>query len=75
MSSDHNLTFGDICRAIAEGQLPASVDGSVYHVNALELRRYLNKFRPLPSLSTLPFPESLYSSMPNWPSSSPTPFA
>jgi hypothetical protein len=50
--SDYVPTFADLCNAIAEGQLTASVDGSMYEVNALELRRYLNKFRPLPLIST-----------------------
>ena len=44
------LTFGDICSAIADGQLAAASDGSVYKINALELRRYFNKIRPLPSI-------------------------
>ena len=44
------LTFGDICSAIADGQLAAASDGSVYKVNALELRRYFNRLRPLPSI-------------------------
>jgi hypothetical protein len=44
------LTFGDICSAIAEGQLSVASDGSVYKINALELRRYFNRFRPLPSI-------------------------
>lgn len=44
------LTFGDICSAIADGQLVAASDGSVYKVNALELRRYFNRLRPLPSI-------------------------
>ena len=50
--SDYVPTFADLCDAIAEGQLAASVDGSMYEVNALELRRYLNKFRSLPLIST-----------------------
>jgi hypothetical protein len=44
------LTFGDICSAIADGELAAASDGSVYKINALELRRYFNKIRPLPSV-------------------------
>lgn len=50
--SCHVPTFADLCSAIAEGEVSAAVDGSMYRVNALELRRYINKFRPLPSLST-----------------------
>jgi hypothetical protein len=48
--TDRIPTLADICSAIAEGQVEATNDGSVYHVNAYELRRYLNKFRVLPSL-------------------------
>ena len=47
-------TFADVCCAIAEGHITAAVDGSVYQVNAFELRRYLNKLRPLPSLTFSP---------------------
>lgn len=50
--SGHTPTFADLCSAIAEGEVSAAVDGSMYRVNALELRRYINKFRPLPSIST-----------------------
>lgn len=50
--SGHIPTFADLCSAIAEGEVSAAVDGSMYRVNALELRRYINKFRPLPSIST-----------------------
>ena len=49
--ADRIPTFADICSAIAEGSLVATVDGPMYAVNALELRRYLNKFRPLPVIS------------------------
>jgi hypothetical protein len=45
------LTIADLCTAIAEGHIPATLNGSAYHVNALELRRYLNRFRPLPFIS------------------------
>lgn len=54
--SDHIPTFADLCCAIAEGELAATVEGSMYHVNALELRRYLNKRRPLPKISTVDDP-------------------
>lgn len=50
--SDRIPTFADLCTAIAEGQVPATADGSMYHINAFELRRYLNKFRALPKIST-----------------------
>jgi hypothetical protein len=45
------LTVADLCTAIAEGQIPATLKGSAYHVNALDLRRYLNRLRPLPFIS------------------------
>ena len=45
-------TFADLCSAIAEGHIVTTTDGIMYHVNALELRRYLNKLRPLPVVST-----------------------
>ena len=50
--SDRIPTFADLCCALAEGNIPATIDGSTYAVNALELRRYLNKFRSLPVIST-----------------------
>ena len=50
--SDRIPTFADLCCAIAEGRIAATVDGSTYSVNALELRRYLNKFRSLPTISS-----------------------
>jgi hypothetical protein len=50
--ADRIPTFADICSAITEGSLAATIDGAMYAVNALELRRYLNKFRSLPVIST-----------------------
>ena len=50
--ADRIPTFADICCAITEGSLVATLDGAMYAVNALELRRYLNKFRSLPIIST-----------------------
>lgn len=47
---DRFPTFADVCSAIAEGHIEAAVDGSMYQVNALELRRYLNKRNPLPTI-------------------------
>lgn len=49
--TDHTPTLGDLCCAIADGSLAAQLNGSMYEVNALELRRYLSKFRATPSLS------------------------
>jgi hypothetical protein len=49
---DRIPTLADVCSAIAEGHIPVAVDGSMYQVNAFELRRYLNRLRPLPTVST-----------------------
>jgi hypothetical protein len=53
--ADRIPTFADICTAIAEGSLAATSDGSMYQVNAFELRRFLNNFRSLPAIS---FPDA-----------------
>lgn len=50
--SDHIPTLADVCSAIAEGYIAADVEGSMYQVNAFELRRYLNKLCPPPNLSS-----------------------
>ena len=50
--TDRTLTYADLCWAIADGSIAATVNGSMYEVNALELRRYLNKFY---AAQTLPF--------------------
>ncbi len=61
--SDHIPTLADVCSAIAEGSIVATLDGTMYQINALELRRYLNKSRPLPAigltLRILPLPRPL----------------
>jgi len=51
--SDRIPTLADVCRAIAEGHIAVAVDGSMYKVNALELRRYFNKLRALPTVSAV----------------------
>ena len=50
--ADHIPTLGDLCSAIAEGQIAATIDGTMYKMNAFEVRRYLNKFRSLPTISS-----------------------
>ena len=50
--SDRIPTLADLCSAIADGRIPAALEGSMYTVNALELRRYLNTFRALPTISS-----------------------
>ena len=50
--SDRIPTLADLCSAIAEGSIIATLEGSMYTVNALELRRYMNTFRSLPTISS-----------------------
>ena len=50
--SDRIPTLADLCSAIADGSIVAIREGSMYTVNALELRRYLNTFRSLPTISS-----------------------
>ena len=49
--TDRTPTFGDLCSAIADGRLAATLNGSMYEVNALELRRYLSRFFAAQTLS------------------------
>lgn len=53
---DHTPTFADLCSAIADGRVIATLDGSVYEVNAFEFRRYFNRSRLLPGVSSLQSP-------------------
>jgi len=48
---DYTPTFAELCSAIADGGVIATLDGSVYEVNAFELRRYFNKSRTLAGLA------------------------
>jgi hypothetical protein len=50
--ADRIPTLGDLCSAIAEGQIAATIDGTMYKMNAFEVRRFLNKFRSLPTISS-----------------------
>jgi hypothetical protein len=43
---DYTPTFAELCSVIA------TLDGSMYEVNAFELRRYFNKARTLPGVSS-----------------------
>jgi hypothetical protein len=65
--SDRIPTLADLCTAIADGHVPASVDGSVYQVNVLELRRY---FQALHSSETQSSLLSSLSQLGTWSSSS-----
>jgi len=70
--ADHTPTLGDLCSAIAEGHIAATIDGAMYQLNAFELRRYLNKFRslPLPSItSVLDQSPATHPDSGNWPAS------
>lgn len=51
--TDRTPTFADLCCAIAEGNIAATQDGSMYLVSARDVRRYLNKFRSLPAISSV----------------------
>jgi len=48
---DYTPTFAELCSAIADGGVIATLDGSMYEVNAFELRRYFNKSRILPGIA------------------------
>lgn len=70
---DHIPTLADVCSAIAEGSIVATLDGTMYQINALELRRYLNKSRPLPAVTTAAVQtSSQHGGLSNWPDPSHT---
>ena len=48
---DYTPTFAELCSAIADGGVIATLDGSMYEVNAFELRRYFNKSRILSGIA------------------------
>jgi hypothetical protein len=71
--SDRIPTLADVCSAIADGSIVATLEGSTYAVNAHELRRYLNKFRSLPTISsTTPPALSSHTESSNWSASAQT---
>ena len=71
--SDRIPTLADLCSAIAEGSIVATLEGSMYTVNALELRRYLNTFRSLPTISSTISPAlSSLADSSNWSASTQT---
>ena len=57
--SNHTPTFADLCSAIAEGTIGATLDGEVYQLSVYELRRYFNQSRSLPNLLSSGSPASL----------------
>ena len=71
--SDRIPTLADLCSAIADGSIVATLEGSMFTVNALELRRYLNTFRSLPTISsTTPQALSSLAESSNWSASAQT---
>jgi hypothetical protein len=71
--SDRIPTLADLCSAIANGSIVATLEGSMYTVSALELRRYLNTFRSLPTISsTTPSSLSSLAESSNWSASAQT---
>jgi hypothetical protein len=71
--SDRIPTLADLCNAIADGSIVATLEGSMYTVNALELRHYLNSFRSLPTISfTTPSSLSSLAESSNWSASAQT---
>jgi hypothetical protein len=71
--SDRIPTLADLCIAIADGSIVATLEGSMYTVNALELRHYLNTFRSLPTISsTTPQALSSLTESSNWSASTQT---
>lgn len=71
--SDRIPTLADLCSAIADGSIVATLEGSTYTVNALELRHYLNTFRSLPTISsTTPSALSSLAESSNWSASTQT---
>ena len=71
--TDRTLTFGDLCCAIADGSLAATLNGSMYEINALELRRYLSGFFAAQTLSHSDSPTApLSGDVQEWGASTPT---
>jgi hypothetical protein len=65
--SNHTPTFGDLCSAIAEGTIGATLDGDMYQLSVYELRRYFNKSRSLPRFLSSDVPASLAATdLTNW---------
>jgi len=49
--SDRTPTFADLCNAIADGSIVATLDGSMYEVRVLDIRRYLDRVHSQQTLS------------------------
>ena len=65
--SNHTPTFADLCSAIAEGTIGATLDGETYQLSVYELRRHFNQSRSLPTLLSSGSPSSLVANDPgNW---------
>lgn len=74
--SNHTPTFADLCSAIAEGTIGATLDGDMYQLSVYELRRYFDKSRSLPHFLLSNLPASLAATDPtNWSASMQTSLA
>ena len=74
--SNHTPTLAELCSAIAEGAIGATLDGDTYQLNVYELRRYFNKSRSLPYLLSSGLPATLADSdTTNWSASMQTSLA
>jgi len=49
--SDRTPTFADLCNAIADGSIVATLDGSMYEVRVFDIRRYLDRVHSQQTLS------------------------
>lgn len=67
---DYTPTFADLCSAIADGGVIATLDGSMYEVNACELRRYFHRASILPDISSMQQDPSQEAGEANYPQTS-----
>jgi len=74
--SNHTPTFADLCSAIAEGTIGATLDGEMYQLSVYELRRYFDRSRSLPHFLSSNLPDSLAATdLTNWSASMQTSLA
>src|SRR6266516_3982618 len=71
--SDRIPSLADVCSAIAEGDVAVAIEGSMYQVKALELRRYFTKLRSVPAIAKL-LDSLQYSDSLEWCTTLTTPF-
>ncbi|MDQ6659417.1 MAG: hypothetical protein M3Z24_00465 [Chloroflexota bacterium] len=70
--SDRIPTIGDLCSAIADGYIATTIDDSMYELSVFEVRRYLNRYRSLPTPTLASASEqasTLHSDTDTWPTS------